>query len=59
MQITLDKYSDVFEDNLNLEHSNQLNQTQAYLRKARAVPHAMRPNVEEELIRFQNEGNLM
>ena len=59
----LDKYSDVFEDKLGTFKSAKAKLTlkadaQAYFHKARAVPYALRPKVEEELRRLQNEGIL-
>ena len=59
----LDKYSDVFEDKLRAFKSAKAKLTlkedvQAHFHKVRAVPYAMRPKVEEELRRLQNEGIL-
>ena len=59
----LDKYSDVFEDKLGTFKSAKAKLTlkedsQAHLCKARAPPYALRPKVEEELRRLQNEGIL-
>ena len=59
----LDKYSDVFEDKLGTFKSAKAKLTlkedaQAHFHKARAVPYALRPKVEEELRRLQNEGIL-
>lgn len=59
----LDKYSDVFEDKLGTFKSAKARLTlkedsQAHFCKARAVPYALRPKVEEELRRLQNEGIL-
>ena len=59
----LDKYSDVFEDKLGTLKSAKAKLTlkedsQAHFCKARAVPYALRPKVEEELRRLQNEGIL-
>jgi len=63
LQSMLDKYSDVFEDKLATFKSAKAKlafkeDTQARFHKARAVPYALRPNVEEELRRLQNEGIL-
>lgn len=60
----LDKYSDVFEDKLGTFKSAKAKLTlkedaQAHFHKARAVPYALRPKVEEELRRLQNESILM
>jgi len=59
----LDKYSDVFEDKLRTFKSAKARLTlkedsQAHFCKARAVPYVLRPKVEEELRRLQNEGIL-
>lgn len=59
----LDKYSDAFEDKLGTFKSAKAKLTpeedaQALFQKARAVPYALRPEVEEELRRRQNEGIL-
>jgi len=59
----LDKYSDVFEDKLGKFKSARAKLTlkedaQAHFHNARAVPYALRPKVEEELRRLQNEGIL-
>ena len=59
----LDKYSDVFEDKLGTFKSAKAKLTlkedaQAHFHKAQAVPYALRPKVEEELRRLQNEGIL-
>ena len=56
-------YSDVFEDKLGTFKSAKAKLTlkedsQAHFCKARAVPYALRPKVEEELRRLQNEGIL-
>ena len=63
LQTMLDKYSDVFEDKLGTLKSAKAKLTlkeesQAHFCKARAVPYALRPKVEEELRRLQNEGIL-
>ena len=63
LQTMLDKYSDVFEDKLGTFKSAKAKLTlkedsQAHFCKARAVPYALRPKVEEELRRLQNEGIL-
>ena len=63
LQTMLDKYSDVFEDKLGTFKSAKAKLTlkedsQAPFCKARAVPYASRPKVEEELRRLQNEGIL-
>ena len=63
LQTMLDKYSDVFEDKLGTLTSAKAKLTlrednQAHFCKARAVPHALRPNVEEELRKLQKEGIL-
>jgi len=63
LQTMLDKYSDVFEDKLGTFKSAKARLTlkedsQAHFCKARAVPYALRPKVEEELRRLQNEGIL-
>ena len=60
----LDKYSDVFEDKLGTFKSVKAKLTlkedaQVHFHKARVVPYALRPKVEEELRRLQNEGILM
>ena len=57
----LDKYSDVFEDKLGTFKSAKAKLSlkedpQAHFHKARAVPYALRPMVEEELRKLQNEG---
>ena len=54
LQTMLDKYSDVFEDKLGTFRED----SQAHFCKARAVPYALRPKVEEELRRLQKEGIL-
>ena len=64
LQTMLDKYSDVFEDKLGTFKSAKAKLTlkedsQAHFCKARPVPYALRPKVEEELRRLQNEGILM
>ena len=64
VQTMLDKYSDVSEDTLGTFKSAKAKQltlqedSQAHSCKARAVPYALRPKVEEELTRLQNEGIL-
>ena len=63
LQTMLEKYSDVFEDKLGTFKSAKAKLTlkedsQAHFCKARAVPYALRPKVEEELRRLQNEGIL-
>ena len=63
MQTMLDKYLDVFEDKLGTfkpaEAKLTLKEdTQAHFYKPQAGPHALRPKVEEELRRLQNEGIL-
>ena len=64
LQTMLDKYSDVFEDKLGTFKSAKAKLTlkedsQAHFCKACPVPYALRPKVEEELRRLQNEGILM
>ena len=63
LQTMLDKYSDVFEDKLGTFKSAKAKLTlkedsQAHFCKARAVPYALRPKVDKELRRLQNEGIL-
>ena len=63
LQTMPDKYSDVFEDKLGTFTSAKAKLTlredsQAHFCKARAVPYALRPKVEEELRRLQKEGIL-
>ena len=63
LQTMLAKYSDVFEDKLGTFTSAKAKLTlredsQAHFCKARAVPYALRPKVEEELRRLQKEGIL-
>ena len=63
LQTMLAKYSDVFEDKLGTFKSAKVRLTlkedsQAHFCKAHAVPYALRPKVEEELRRLQNEGIL-
>ena len=63
LQTMLDKYSDVFEDKLGTFKSAKANlilkeDSQAHFCKARAMPYALRPKVEEELRILQNEGIL-
>ena len=63
LQTMLDKYSDAFEDELGTFTSAKAKLTlredsQAHFCKARAVPYALRPKVEEELRRLQKEGIL-
>ena len=63
LQTMLDKYSDVFEDELGAFKSAKVKLTlkedaQAHFFKSRAVPYALRPKVEEELRRLQDEGIL-
>ena len=58
-----DKYADVFEDKLGTFKSAKVKlpfkeDSQAHFCKASAVPCALRPTVEEELRRLQNEGIL-
>ena len=58
-----DKYADVFEDKLGTFKSAKAKlpfkeDSQAHFCKASAVPCALRPTVEEELRRLQNEGIL-
>ena len=59
----LDKYSDVFEDKLGTFTSAKAELTLKEDRKprflkARQMPYALKPKVEEELRRLQNEGIL-
>ena len=59
----LDKYSDVFEDKLGTFTSAKAKLTlkedsQPRFLKARQMPYALKPKVEEELRRLQNEGIL-
>ena len=59
----LDKYSDVFENKLGIFTSAKAKLTlkddsQARFLKARPMPYALKPKVEEELRRLQNEGIL-
>ena len=63
MDVMLDKYSDVFEDKLGTFTSAKAKLTlnedsQALFLKARPMPYALKPKVEEELRRLQNEGIL-
>ena len=50
------RHSDVFEDKAKLTIKED---TQAHFHKAWAVPYALRPKVEVELRRLQNESILM
>ena len=59
----LDEYSNVSEDNLGTFKSAKAKLTlkecdQAHFHKGRAVPHELRPKVEEQLRRLQKEGIL-
>ena len=59
----LDNYSDVFENKLGTFTSAKARLTlkddsQARFLKARPMPYALKPKVEEELRRLQNEGIL-
>ena len=59
----LDKYSDVFENKLGTFTSAKAKLTlnedsQGRFLKARPMPYALKPKVEEELRRLQNEGIL-
>ena len=63
LQTMLDEYSDVFEGELGTFKSAKVKLTlkedaQAHFFKARALPYALRPKVEEELRRLQDEGIL-
>ena len=63
MDVTLDKYSDVFENELGTFTSAKAKLTlnddsQARFLKARTMPYALKPKMEEELRRLQNEGIL-
>ena len=62
LETMLDNYLDVFQDKLGTFKSAKAqltlkNDAQAHFNKARAVPYALRPKVEEELRRLQNEGS--
>ena len=63
LDVMLDKYSDVFENKLGTFTSAKAKLTlkddsQARFLKARPMPYALKPKVEEELRRLQNEGIL-
>ena len=63
LETMLDKYSDVFEDKLGTFTSAKAELTlkedsQPRFLKARQVPYALKPKVEEEFRRLQNEGIL-
>ena len=63
LDVMLDKYSDVFEDKLGTFTSAKAKLTlkensQPRFPKARPMPYALKPKVEEELRRLQNEGIL-
>ena len=63
LDVMLDKYSDVFENKLGIFTSAKAKLTlkddsQARFLKARPMPYALKPKVEEELRRLQNEGIL-
>lgn len=63
LQTMLDEYSNVSEDNLGTFKSAKAKLTlkecdQAHFHKGRAVPHELRPKVEEQLRRLQKEGIL-
>ena len=63
LDVMLDKYSDVFEDKLGTFTSAKAKLTlkedcEARFLKARPIPYALKPKVNEELRRLQNEGTL-
>ena len=63
LQEILDKYSDVFEEDIGLLKTtkaklNLKENSQPNFCKARQVPYALRPKVEAELIKLQNDGIL-
>ena len=63
LDVMLDNYSDVFENKLGTFTSAKAKLTlkdgsQARFLKARPMPYALKPKVEEELRRLQNEGIL-
>lgn len=63
LHVMIDKWSDVFEDKLGTFSSSNARlilkgDSQPRLLKARPMPYALKPKVEEELRRLQNEGIL-